>query len=279
MKKYFAAFILSLILVANVGSAATKDNVCGAYVQNSVAALFPTHFCGASDAIVAVVKFMLALIAMVAVGVIVLGGYKYVTSQGNAEAATAGRKAVTNAIIGLVIAVLAYSIVAVVSNTLGSVNTTGGNSTGSSSGTGGSTVTSQDAAIKHLISNTKVFITDPTGATPFVTFTVKVNIAQQDVQAVCPNADGSSKVSATITVPFSDGSVKQYSSADYEVGPDGGGYVQMGGPGGSFDSSKDPFLKSIEPDADILTNVHYTTGDGCHIDYQLTGKPGSFGPI
>ena len=55
---------------------------------------------------------------MIAVVFVIIGGYMYVTSAGNEETAEKGRKTIINAIIGLVIVILSYSIVTVISNTI-----------------------------------------------------------------------------------------------------------------------------------------------------------------
>lgn len=63
-----------------------------------------------------VLNILLTLAGVVAVLMIVLGGYQYVTSQGADDKAKAGRKTVTNAAIGLIAVLLAYMLVTVVTN-------------------------------------------------------------------------------------------------------------------------------------------------------------------
>lgn len=65
-----------------------------------------------------IIKFLLTFAGIIAVGVLVIGGFWYITSSGNEEQAEKGRKAITNAIIGLIVAILAYAIVAIISATL-----------------------------------------------------------------------------------------------------------------------------------------------------------------
>jgi hypothetical protein len=60
-----------------------------------------------------------ALIGIVAVLMIIIGGYQMVTSAGNEEGYKKAKQTITYAIIGLVIAVLSYSVAAIVENTLG----------------------------------------------------------------------------------------------------------------------------------------------------------------
>ena len=55
---------------------------------------------------------------VVAVLFIMLGGFWYLTSAGNEESAEKGQKTLTNAIIGLVVIILAATIVRIIANTV-----------------------------------------------------------------------------------------------------------------------------------------------------------------
>lgn len=61
-----------------------------------------------------IIEYALYLSAIIAVLFIIYGGYQYMFSGGSDDRAKAGRKTLTNAIIGLVIVVLAYVIIQVV---------------------------------------------------------------------------------------------------------------------------------------------------------------------
>ncbi|MBP9686913.1 MAG: hypothetical protein KBD66_03910 [Candidatus Doudnabacteria bacterium] len=63
-----------------------------------------------------ILNILLTLAGVIAVLMIVLGGYQYVTSQGVDDKAKAGRKTITNAAIGLIAVLLAYMLVTVVTN-------------------------------------------------------------------------------------------------------------------------------------------------------------------
>lgn len=58
-----------------------------------------------------IINLALLLAGVVAVVYLIIGGYQYITSGGNAEQAQAGRTTVLNAIIGLVIIFASYVIV------------------------------------------------------------------------------------------------------------------------------------------------------------------------
>ncbi len=63
-----------------------------------------------------IIEWALYLSGAVAVIFVIIGGYRYLTAGGNEETATKARKSVVNALIGLVIIILAYVIVNVVTN-------------------------------------------------------------------------------------------------------------------------------------------------------------------
>lgn len=73
-----------------------------------------------SGLILKVISYLLFFAGAIAVLFIIIGGFLYITAQGNEEQAEKGRKALTNAVIGVIIISLAYVIVRVVENTLSS---------------------------------------------------------------------------------------------------------------------------------------------------------------
>lgn len=74
--------------------------------------------CTAAGAISWATNLGLAFAGVIAVVFIIVGGYMYLTSGGNEEAAEKGRKVLTNSIIGLLIIILAATIVRIIVNTL-----------------------------------------------------------------------------------------------------------------------------------------------------------------
>jgi hypothetical protein len=71
-----------------------------------------------TELIAQIINIMLYFAGIIAVVFIIIGGYRYMTSAGSTEGAGAGKKTLINAIIGLVIVILAYVIVRVVTNFL-----------------------------------------------------------------------------------------------------------------------------------------------------------------
>lgn len=57
-----------------------------------------------------VLNFLLAIAFIVAVIFLIIGGFRYVVSQGNEESLEKAKGTITNAIIGIVVIVLAYII-------------------------------------------------------------------------------------------------------------------------------------------------------------------------
>ncbi len=72
-----------------------------------------------TDLLLKIMQGFLVIIGVWSVVFIVLGGFRLVMSQGNEEAVGAAKKTITWAVIGLVVALLAFSIVAIVQNLLG----------------------------------------------------------------------------------------------------------------------------------------------------------------
>jgi len=66
----------------------------------------------------AIQNVLLPIVGLIAVLFIIIGGFRYITSAGNEEQAEGAKKTLTNAIIGLVIVILSYVIVAVIANQL-----------------------------------------------------------------------------------------------------------------------------------------------------------------
>lgn len=67
----------------------------------------------------AILDDLLRIAALAAVGFVITGGIKYVTSQGSPDATSNAQQTVINALIGLVIAVMAASIVAFLGSKIG----------------------------------------------------------------------------------------------------------------------------------------------------------------
>jgi len=72
----------------------------------------------ASAIIMRIIQILLAVAGLIAVIFLIVGGFRYILAGGNEEAAESAKKTITNAIIGIVIVILAFVIVRVISNAL-----------------------------------------------------------------------------------------------------------------------------------------------------------------
>ncbi len=88
-----------------------------------------------TELIAKVINYLLYFSGTIAVLFIIIGGFWYMTSSGNEEQAEKGQKTLLNAVIGLVLIVMAYVIVNIVVNTLTSGSGTTGTGTNSSANT------------------------------------------------------------------------------------------------------------------------------------------------
>jgi type IV secretory pathway VirB2 component (pilin) len=68
--------------------------------------------------LLSLIKILLSFAGVIAVVMLVLGGYWYMAAGGNEEMSEKGRKTIINFVLGLVIIILAYTIVTVISSTL-----------------------------------------------------------------------------------------------------------------------------------------------------------------
>lgn len=58
-----------------------------------------------------IVEIMMHLVAYVSVAYIIIGGFKYMTSAGSQDGSVKARKTITNAVIGLVISLVAIGVI------------------------------------------------------------------------------------------------------------------------------------------------------------------------
>jgi len=123
MNKFFKIALVSAALSIVPALALAQGTCVGDCVRTGlggIRSIFPMTGIGASQNpiqfIGAIISLMLTIAGAIAVVFVIIGGFMYVTSAGNEEQAEKGRKTLTNAIIGVVIVILAYVIVNVTVN-------------------------------------------------------------------------------------------------------------------------------------------------------------------
>lgn len=130
MKKFFTSHLVALALVASIVTAAVVpattqainvfEKSCGGSGQQAPAqggGGASSSLCGATSGdsapnlIKNVINLLLYLVGIIAVIAIIIGGIRYTTSNGDASSVKAAKDTVLYAVIGLVVAILAYAIV------------------------------------------------------------------------------------------------------------------------------------------------------------------------
>ena len=100
-------FVVLFALSANIASAI--------WTSPSKPSGVPTDF---DNAVLNATNWILGFVGMIAVLMLIWGGVNYLTSAGDEEKAKTGKKTVSYAIIGLVVAGIAYAIVDVIVTTI-----------------------------------------------------------------------------------------------------------------------------------------------------------------
>ncbi len=100
-----------------VGSGNPGDAACGVKGSSQ-----NTSFV---DTVKAVINIMLFIIGLIAVIMLVIGGIRYATSGGSQEAVKGAKDTILYAIIGIVVAVMAYAVVGFVTQNISKGGDTG----------------------------------------------------------------------------------------------------------------------------------------------------------
>ena len=90
---------------------ATKSGLDATGTEKKNCGADGTSGCGINDAITTVINVLLFIISAVAVIMIIMGGIRYVLSNGEASQIAAAKNTILYAVIGLIVALLAYAIV------------------------------------------------------------------------------------------------------------------------------------------------------------------------
>ena len=125
--KNFSPYLVSAVLpAAALVFLGAGGDVSSGLSSSGLASHFPTIIGGLGaltgnsivDLIVFIIRILLLISGAIAVLFVIIGGFRYITSAGNEEAAEKGKNTLVNAIIGIIVVTLAYVIINVVVNTV-----------------------------------------------------------------------------------------------------------------------------------------------------------------
>lgn len=85
---------------------------------------------GFDDLIIRVIQIALYFAGAIALVFLIIGGFQYIASRGNEEAMEKAKKTITGAVMGIVIIIMSYAIVAIVNNLVVEGVSSGGTSSG-----------------------------------------------------------------------------------------------------------------------------------------------------
>lgn len=115
--KRWKQIVMSLAVVAGMGVAvlpaqnAAAINVFSQCTSNSTSAVCKAQGDSLGPMIRTVINILLYMLGAIAVVMIVIGGMRYTTSNGEAASIKSAKDTILYSVIGLVIAILSYSIV------------------------------------------------------------------------------------------------------------------------------------------------------------------------
>jgi len=100
-----------LVAIPQVAYASPADEVGKGIKASGSAGDCDGHECTLSDSIKTITNVLLFIIGTVAVIMIILGGIRYTTSNGDSSQVTAAKNTILYSVIGLVVALLAFAII------------------------------------------------------------------------------------------------------------------------------------------------------------------------
>ena len=122
-KNYVSIIFLAVFLVLPFVSLAVNDVDNGLRTSRLTGLFGNSGLSGSrslSELIYNAIRILLAFAGAIAVLFIIVGGFWYITASGNEEQAEKGKTTLINAVIGVIIVVLAYAIVTVIVNLVSS---------------------------------------------------------------------------------------------------------------------------------------------------------------
>lgn len=102
--------VLAVVFIASFSAVPAHALAGGADIKQGIAGA-PGAGLTVGGVIKTVINLLIFLVGAAAVVMIILGGFKYVTSNGDQSSVTSAKNTILYSVIGLVIAVAAYAIV------------------------------------------------------------------------------------------------------------------------------------------------------------------------
>ena len=114
IKKHLLTLLAVPALVVSVSAVPVfaADNLSlGEGVNSAKSEEQPTNLFGAGGVFQTVTNVLLFIIGAVSVIMLIIGGVRYTISQGDSSAVTSAKNTILYAVIGLIVAILAYAVV------------------------------------------------------------------------------------------------------------------------------------------------------------------------
>ena len=113
----FAVFLgLGSAMVPALASATPKSTVCSALGSNATCTKNSGNGTSLNSVVKAIINVLSIVIGIVAVIMIMVGGFRYITSGGDSNNITSAKNTILYAIVGLVVVALAQALVQFVLN-------------------------------------------------------------------------------------------------------------------------------------------------------------------
>lgn len=111
IKHFLFAFVFAGTLVGAAAQPAAAINVFDQCAGNADSVVCKSQGDDASSMIHIVINILLYVLGIIAIIMIIVGGIRYTTSNGDASALTSAKNTILYSVVGLVVAILSYAIV------------------------------------------------------------------------------------------------------------------------------------------------------------------------
>ncbi|MFC1687070.1 Ig-like domain-containing protein, partial [Patescibacteria group bacterium] len=113
-----AGGVAAIIMIVVIAGFAFPQTTSAGLINQSVGSTFGLGTTSLENTVIRIVQWALGLLALVAVIVIMYGGFIWMTAGGNEEKIAQAKKIITRAVVGLIIVLLSWAIVIFVNNAI-----------------------------------------------------------------------------------------------------------------------------------------------------------------